>query len=54
MSFDWWTFGLQVINFLVLVWLLQRFLYKPVRRIIEQRRELAGKALSEAEGLSSR
>ncbi|WOJ91330.1 hypothetical protein RZS28_08775 [Methylocapsa polymorpha] len=38
MRFDWWTFGLQTINFAVLVWLLHRFLYKPVLRIIDARR----------------
>ena len=49
MSFDWWTFGLQLVNFLVLVWLLHRFLYKPVRAVMKQREERAGAALAEAE-----
>ncbi len=49
MSFDWWTFGLQLVNFLVLVWLLHRFLYKPVRAVMKQREERAGQALAEAE-----
>ena len=49
MSFDWWTLAFQTVNFLVLVWLLQRFLYRPVRRVIAERRELAGRALAEAE-----
>lgn len=49
MSFDWWTFGLQVVNFLVLVWLLHRFLYKPVRAVMKQREERASAALAEAE-----
>ena len=31
MQFDWWTFALQVVNFLILVWLLQHFLYGPVQ-----------------------
>lgn len=38
MQFDWWTFALQTVNFLVLVWLLHRFLYRPVLRMIDQRR----------------
>lgn len=48
MQIDWWTLGLQTINFLVLVWLLQRFLYHPVKDVIEKRRQLAEEALAEA------
>jgi F-type H+-transporting ATPase subunit b len=49
MQIDGWTLALQAVNFLVLVWLLQRFLYKPVRRILAQRKEAAAKAFAEAE-----
>lgn len=49
MRIDWWTFVLQGINFLVLVWLLWRVLYRPVKRIIEKRKEVADQALAEAE-----
>ncbi len=38
MHFDWSTFALQTVNFAVLVWLLQRFLYRPVLRLVEARR----------------
>ena len=38
MSFDWWTLALQTVNFIVLVWLLHRFLYKPVLRMVDARR----------------
>jgi F-type H+-transporting ATPase subunit b len=41
MSIDWWTLGLQAVNFLVLIWLLQRFLYRPVLAIIDRRRDEA-------------
>ena len=34
MRFDWWTLALQTVNFAVLVWLLHRFLYRPVLRMI--------------------
>lgn len=34
---DWWTLGLQAVNFLVLVALLQRFLYRPVLTVIVRR-----------------
>lgn len=49
MQFSWWTFVLQVINFLILAWLLQRFLYKPVRQVLEKRRALVDDKLKEAE-----
>jgi F-type H+-transporting ATPase subunit b len=49
MTIDWWTLFLQTVNFLLLVWLLQHFLYKPVRAVIEKRRELAEQALRKAE-----
>jgi len=38
MSFDWWTLALQTVNFAILVWLLHRFLYRPVLRLIDARR----------------
>lgn len=44
MQIDWWTFALQAINFLVLVWLLWRFLFRPVKAVIARRRELAEQA----------
>src|SRR5210317_1032300 len=47
MQIDWWTLGLQTINFLVVIWLLSRFLYRPIRKIIEER-EAADKAASDA------
>ena len=48
MQISWWTLALQAVNFLVLVWLLQRFLYKPVRDILEKRKALATQALDAA------
>jgi len=53
MQFDWWTFALQLVNFLVLVWLLWRFLYRPVREVIEKRKALAEHAFAEAETLKN-
>ncbi|MEO0035300.1 MAG: synthase, partial [Pseudomonadota bacterium] len=38
MSLDWSSLALQTVNFLVLVWLLQRFLYRPVLAAIDRRR----------------
>ena len=37
MLIDWFTVGAQAINFLVLVWLLKRFLYRPVLAAIDAR-----------------
>ena len=39
MELSWSTFFLEIINFLVLVWILKRFLYKPVMDVIARRRE---------------
>lgn len=49
MQIDWWTLALQVVNFLVLVWLLWRFLYRPVKEMIEKRKQLAERAFAEAD-----
>lgn len=49
MQIDWWTLLLQAINFLILVWLLWRFLYRPVREVVEKRRQVAEEALAEAD-----
>ncbi len=48
MLIDWFTVGAQVLNFLILVWVLKRFLYKPILRAIDAREELIAKELAEA------
>jgi F-type H+-transporting ATPase subunit b len=37
MLIDWFTVGAQVVNFVILVWLLQHFLYKPILVAIDAR-----------------
>lgn len=37
MLIDWFTVGAQVLNFVVLVWLLKRFLYRPILNAIDAR-----------------
>jgi len=37
MLFDWFTVGAQALNFLVLVWLMKRFLYKPILDAVDAR-----------------
>lgn len=43
-----WNIALQTVNFLVLAWLLRRFLWKPVARIIEARQRDAAAVLGDA------
>jgi F-type H+-transporting ATPase subunit b len=49
MLIDWFTVAAQVINFLALVWLLKRFLYKPVLNAIDEREKRIATQLQEAE-----
>jgi len=37
MKINWFTLIAQVINFLVLMWLLKRYLYKPILKAIDER-----------------
>jgi F-type H+-transporting ATPase subunit b len=45
----WFTVLAQVINFLILVWLLKRFLYKPILHAIDAREKGIAAQLAEAE-----
>ena len=49
MLFDWFTLIAQLVNFLVLVWLLKRFLYKPILDAINERENLIASQLHTAE-----
>lgn len=51
MELSWSTFVLEIINFLVLVWILKRFLYKPVMDVIARRRDGIEKSRAEAAAL---
>lgn len=46
---DIWRLGFQVINFLILLYLLNRFLFKPVLARIDERQQKIGKGLEDAE-----
>jgi len=48
MQIDWTTLVLEIINFLVLVWILKRFLYKPVMEAIAARQQRVEGKLAEA------
>lgn len=59
MSIDWFTVGAQILNFLILVWLMKRFLYKPIINAINAREkriaaELADADAKKAEALKER
>lgn len=49
MQVDWFTVAAQIVNFLVLVWLLQRFLYGPITRAMERREQRIAERLREAD-----
>lgn len=51
MQFDWTTFVLEILNFLVLVWILQRFVYRPVLARLDERRQLIQDETERAENL---
>lgn len=48
MQIDWVTVAAQIVNFLVLVWLLQRFLYGPITRAMQRREQRIEDRLAEA------
>lgn len=49
MLIDWFTVGAQVLNFLILVWLLKRFLYKPILNAIDARERRIAAELADAD-----
>ncbi|BFU92485.1 MAG: alternate ATP synthase, F0 subunit b [Nitrospira sp.] len=51
MELDWTTFALEILNFLVLIWVLKRLLYKPILKVIAERKAEIQKTLSDAESL---
>lgn len=54
MSFDWTTLLLEVVNFLVLVWILKRVFYRPVQDMIARRRASIEKTLADARAAEAR
>ena len=58
MLIDWFTVGAQVVNFVILVWLMKRFLYGPIQAAIAAREkriadELAGADRQRAEATAA-
>jgi F-type H+-transporting ATPase subunit b len=48
MKINWFTVIAQVINFLILVWLLRRFLYKPILKAVDEREKKIAAQLDDA------
>ncbi len=48
MEFNLSTFILEVINFLILIWILQRLFYKPLLEVIAKRKQFIDQSLADA------
>jgi F-type H+-transporting ATPase subunit b len=49
MEINWFTVIAQVLNFFILVWLLKKFLYKPILKAIDDREDKITAKLKDAE-----
>ena len=49
MLIDWFTVGAQALNFLMLVWLMKRFLYQPILRAIDAREKRVAAEIADAD-----
>ena len=48
MQFDLTTFIFEIINFLILIWILQRLFYKPLLEVIAKRKQFIDQTLADA------
>lgn len=51
MEFSWTTFVIEIVNFVILVWILKRFFYKPVLDVIKRRRAGIDQTLAQAKSI---
>ena len=51
MEFNLSTFFLEIVNFLILVWILQRLFYKPLLEVIAKRKQHIDQSLADAKKL---
>jgi len=49
MLIDWFTVGAQALNFVILVWLMKRYLYRPILHAIDAREKRVAMELADAE-----
>lgn len=48
MQFSWATFFIEIVNFLILVWILKRLLYVPIKKAIKLRQQSIQESLDKA------
>ncbi|WP_457603761.1 F0F1 ATP synthase subunit B family protein, partial [Legionella pneumophila] len=48
MELSWTTFSLEIINFLILLWILKRFLYAPIQKTMLERKKRVQEQLANA------
>jgi F-type H+-transporting ATPase subunit b len=53
MLIDWFTVGAQALNFLILVWLMKRYLYHPVLNAIDAREKRIAAQIADAQALKA-
>ena len=51
MEFNLSTFILEIINFLILIWILQRLFYKPLLAVIAKRKQFIDQSLADAKAI---
>ncbi len=49
MQLNWTTFILEIVNFLILVWILKRLFYMPIKKAIENRKHTIQQSLDKAD-----
>jgi F-type H+-transporting ATPase subunit b len=49
MLIDWFTVGAQALNFLILVWLMKRYLYQPILKALDAREQRIAAELADAD-----
>lgn len=49
MLIDWFTVIAQIVNFLILVWLMKRFLYQPILKALAAREQRIAASLADAD-----
>lgn len=54
MGLDWSSFALEVINFLILIWILTHYFYRPVATVIERRRQAIQTRLRDADDVQAK
>lgn len=52
MLIDWFTVIAQMLNFIILVWLMKHFLYKPILSAIDTREKAIAKQISDADQIT--